>query len=45
MIDQPSTSPDLAMPFPITSAARRQARAYAAQYFRLFRISREATYI
>jgi hypothetical protein len=33
MIDQPSTSPDLAMPFPITSAARRQARAYAAQYF------------
>jgi hypothetical protein len=33
MIDQPSKSPDLAMPFPITSAARRQARAYAAQYF------------
>jgi Protein of unknown function (DUF1822) len=33
MIDQPSTSPDLAMPFPVTSAARRQARAYAAQYF------------
>jgi Protein of unknown function (DUF1822) len=33
MIDQPSTPSDLAMPFPITSAARRQARAYAAQYF------------
>jgi Protein of unknown function (DUF1822) len=33
MIDQPSTLSDLAMPFPITSAARRQARAYAAQYF------------
>jgi Protein of unknown function (DUF1822) len=33
MIDQPSKLPDLAMPFPITSAARLQARAYAAQYF------------
>jgi Protein of unknown function (DUF1822) len=33
MIDQPSTLSDLAMPFPITSATRRQARAYAAQYF------------
>jgi hypothetical protein len=33
MIDQPSTSPDLAMPFPIANVARRHARAYAAQYF------------
>ncbi len=33
MIDQPQKTPELALPFPITRAFRRQAQAYAAQYF------------
>jgi Protein of unknown function (DUF1822) len=33
MIDQPSDSPDLSMPLPVSKIARRRAQAYADQYF------------